>query len=294
MKILSVGEIIWDVYGDKQVIGGAPLNFAAHCAGCGAQSFLLSAVGEDALGDAALKSVADFGVDCELIRSTTAPTGQCIVTLDEKGIPNYTVLEAVAYDNIAVEDSDIKKINAMKFDALYFGTLVQRNAASREAVRRIARECSFREIICDVNLRKSCYDAESIRFCLENATILKISEEEEPMLQSFGFYSPQADSCEDIAKAICREFKGISVVIITLGEKGAFAYSKKENKCFMQNPKKVEVKSTVGAGDSFAAAWITSYLKDKDIPLAMKKAAALSGFVVSHTEAVPKGFEFYE
>lgn len=292
MKILSVGEIIWDVYSDKRVIGGAPLNFAAHCAGCGAKSFLLSAVGNDALGDQALKSVADFGVSVELICRSVAPTGQCVVTLDEKGIPSYRVLEDVAYDNIDVEDTDIEKINAMGFDALYFGTLIQRSAASRAAIRRIVKECSFDEVICDVNLRKNCYDAESVRLCLENASVLKISEEEEPMLQSLGFYKPQTDSCEDIAKAICREFSQIRVVIITLGEKGAFAYFSKDNKCFTQSPEKVEVVSTVGAGDSFAAAWITSYLKDKDIPLAMQKAAALSGFVVSHTEAVPKGFVF--
>ena len=50
MKILSFGEIIWDIYDSGPVIGGAPLNFAANCAGLGAESYMLSAVGSDALG----------------------------------------------------------------------------------------------------------------------------------------------------------------------------------------------------------------------------------------------------
>ena len=163
-KILTFGEIIWDVYPDKKLIGGAGLNFAAHAAKCGAESYMMSATGRDVLGDDALSCMSKFGVRSELIKRCNKPTGQCLVTLNERGIPSYNVLRDVAYDNIALNDNDIEKINRYGFDAIYFGTLIQRSAVSRESLHRIVKECSFSEKICDVNLRKDCFDESTILF----------------------------------------------------------------------------------------------------------------------------------
>ena len=68
MKVLSIGEIIWDVYPDKRCIGGAPFNFAAHSALLGCQSYLLSAVGDDELAEPALKEADAFGIKPNLIK----------------------------------------------------------------------------------------------------------------------------------------------------------------------------------------------------------------------------------
>ncbi len=54
MRILSVGEILWDVIGQTEHLGGAPLNFAAHAQKLGHEVFLLSAVGDDKRGLRAL------------------------------------------------------------------------------------------------------------------------------------------------------------------------------------------------------------------------------------------------
>ena len=45
MKLLSFGEILFDVFTDNSHIGGAPLNFAAHAAKQGADAWIVSAVG---------------------------------------------------------------------------------------------------------------------------------------------------------------------------------------------------------------------------------------------------------
>ena len=287
-KTLSIGEIIWDVFPDKQVIGGAPLNFAAHSSLCGAESSLLSAIGNDTLGEDALKALADFGVNIKYVKKAEQPTGQCIVTLDENAVPSYNVLRGVAYDNIVVTDEDIENINEEKYDALYFGTLIQREPVSRKAVRDVVSNCSFKNVICDVNLRPDCYDKDSVEFCLKNATILKVSIEEEPILRSFGGYTPLGEKIGDIARALCNSYANLKIVILTLGKEGSYAYDARSDKEYTQCSIGDTVVSTVGAGDSFAAAWLTSFLDEQPIEVCMKKAAEISGFVVAHIEAVPK------
>ena len=287
-KILSIGEIIWDVYPDRQVIGGAPLNFAAHCSLCGAQSALFSAVGADTLGKKAVKTLSDFGVSTQYVKTNSHPTGQCIVTLDENAVPSYNVLREVAYDYLTVTDGDLASINAAGYDALYFGTLIQRNGTSRNAVRKIVENCSFREILCDLNLRPNCYDADSVDFCLRHATVLKVSAEEEPILRAFGLYTPTDNAPQNIARALCQRYPNVKLLLITLGKDGSYAYDARSGEDHFQCALGDRVVSTVGAGDSFAAAWLTSFLSGRSIEECMKKAAEISGFVVAHTEAVPR------
>ena len=286
-KILSIGEIIWDVFPDKSVIGGAPLNFAAHCALCGAESALLSAVGEDQLGKDALAALKKFGVSDQYVKCASEPTGQCIVTLDQNAVPSYNVLRDVAYDNITVSGGDIEAINKEGYDALYFGTLIQRNSVSRDTVKTIVEKCSFEHIICDVNLRPDCFDASSVGLCLSSATVLKVSDEEEPTLRSLAEYRPLSNGAEDIAKALCERYKNLKTVIITKGKNGSFAYDALTDSVFEQPAIGGSVVSTVGAGDSFAAAWLVNYLQGKPINFCMEKAAERSGFVVSRVEAIP-------
>ncbi len=287
-KILSIGEIIWDVFPDKQVIGGAPLNFAAHSSLCGAQSALLSAVGDDPLGKDALTALTEFGVNTDYVKTVPKPTGRCLVTLDENAVPQYDVLRDVAYDNICITDNDIAAIQAERFDALYFGTLVQREPISAKAVRDIVKRCTFGEIFCDVNLRPNCYDKESVTFCLESAAILKVSIEEEPLLRTLGDYMPNDNNVRSVARALCKRYDNLKIVIITLGKDGSYAYDVSNDTEYTQPSIGDTVVSTVGAGDSFSAAWLTSFLGGQPIEACMKKAAEISGYVVAHTEAVPR------
>ena len=66
MKALVFGEIIWDVYPDGAVLGGAPFNFCAHCVQCGGKGALLSAVGRDERGAQARTALRHPGVETAL------------------------------------------------------------------------------------------------------------------------------------------------------------------------------------------------------------------------------------
>ena len=286
-KILTFGEIIWDVYENARHIGGAGLNFAAHAARCGAESYLLSAVGEDALGDAALRELSSFGVDSSFVTKADRQTGVCHVTLSGQGLPSYRVERDVAYDNIPLTDETVIHLRQKAFDALCFGTLIQRAPLSRASLRRICEEVAFKEIVCDVNLREGCYDRDSILFCLTHASILKVSDEEEPTLREMGLYKCRDTMPHTIATAIAEKYKNIKTVLLTCGAKGCLCYSSDTKNLFFKKAEPVTVASTVGAGDSFLAGFITARLSGRSAEESTRFASLLSGFVVSCDEAVP-------
>ncbi len=285
--VLSVGEIIWDVYPNSRVIGGALLNFAAHCKLCGVQSFLLSAVGNDELGDEALAFLERVGVDTPYVARLPYPTGQCTVTLKDGGVPQYQLEKNTAYDHFAVTDPLLDEAKRAKFDACVFGTLIQRTDEAKEKLKKLLSVGHFREILCDINLRTDNYDLGGILFCLSNATVLKISCEEEPELRRLGIYETDGDTPPEIVQAIVNRYPQIHTVLLTDGGNGAYAYFAPEKELLFEPARKVKVASTVGAGDSFGAAWLASYLTGATRIRCLKKATDVSGYVVSCLDAVP-------
>ncbi len=283
MKILVFGEIIWDVYPNHSVIGGAPLNFAGHCAICGHDSFLFSSVGKDDLGTTALNALHDFHINADFIQRCDKKTGQCLVTLDENAIPSYYVVPDVAYDNIS--NPDTEKINREKFDAFYFGTLAQRKDTSRQALLRILKACTFKEIFCDLNLRDGCYDEQSVKNCLEYATVLKFSDEEMPRLEVYDFW--RKTSQNSIIKELFSAYPQIKVVLLTKGKEGACVYTR-DGRTYTISSTPCQVVSTVGAGDSFSAVWLSRYLDGDDEKTAALVASKVSGYVVSVVDALPR------
>ena len=284
LKIMAIGEIIFDIFNGEAEIGGAPLNFCAHCAMLGVQSALVSAVGKDELAGKAISRLREFGVETSFVAENNFSTGKCIVKV-ENGIPEYKVIRPSAYDKIEINEDVIDKINKYNADVFAFGTLIQRDAVSRKALCRILSECSFSHIFCDVNLRSGCYDEASCRLCLENADILKISEEEEPLLSEFGLYVKGETEKETISN-ICRKFENIKLLLFTKGENGSLIFDVKNSKFYEIPCVDAKVVSTVGAGDSYSAAFLCEYFKSGDLNKAGKAGADLSSYVVSHREAV--------
>lgn len=281
MKVLSFGEIIWDVYPDEKHLGGAPLNFAAHFAKQGGEAYVLSALGDDELGNEALNKLSLWKVNAEYVSVLSGKdTGKCLVTLDKQGVPTYNIVRDSAYDYIncsSVPD---------EFDALYFGTLALRNEYNRREISELIKSHSFKEIFVDVNLRKPFIGRESLMLCMENATVLKISDEELSAVSKI-LYNTEYDY-KNIATEISKTFQNIKFIIITLGEKGSYAYDVHNKTSFSCAAERVTVASTVGAGDSFSAVFLYKYMCGFDIDSCLKSASRISAYVVSKTEAVPE------
>ena len=281
MKVLSFGEIIWDVYPDEKHLGGAPLNFAAHFAKQGGEAYVLSALGDDELGNEALNKLSLWKVNAEYVSVLSRKdTGKCLVTLDKQGVPTYNIVRDSAYDYINCSSvSD-------EFDALYFGTLALRNEYNRREISELIKSHSFKEIFVDVNLREPFISRESLMLCMENATVLKISDEELSAVSKI-LYNTEYDY-KNIATEISKTFQNIKFIIITLGEKGSYAYDVHNKTSFSCAAERVTVASTVGAGDSFSAVFLYKYMCGFDIDSCLKSASRISAYVVSKTEAVPE------
>lgn len=285
MRILAVGEIIFDVIGDEAHIGGAPLNFCAHCSSLGAESALISAVGPDKNGEIAINTLAGFGVDTSFVQKQEMPTGQCVVSL-RNGVPFYNILFRAAYFQTQITDETVEKIKEYTPDVFAFGTLIQSDLRLRREIMNVLNSCDFSEIFCDINLRPNMYDRESCRNCFENATILKISAEEEPLLDRFVLYK-KGKNDEETVRNICKAFDNIKIVIYTMGENGSLIYDNAADEIHRIPAVETQVVSTVGAGDSYSAAFLSEYFKSGDFEKSGRAGAALSAFVVAHKEAVP-------
>ena len=281
MKILSFGEVLWDIYPDKKYIGGAPFNFAAHSAKFGGEVFMLSAVGNDPLGEETIREIEKKKVRTDFVAILPEkPTGRCLVTLDEKGVPQYDLLSDVAYDYIVFPH--LKEA----FDLLYFGTLALRSEHNKNCLKRLITEQKFGDVFVDINIRPPFFTADSITFAIENATILKISDEElGTVLENVKISDKNYGG---ICKKLSEKFKNLRLIIITCGENGAFCFDAESGEEFCCSAKETKVVSTVGAGDSFSASFFAEYRKNRSVEGALEFASKISAFVVSQVGAVPE------
>ncbi len=287
MKYLVFGETIWDVYPDKRAIGGAPFNFSANVSLLGGDCAFITGLGRDDMGEKAAEYIRLYGVRDDFICYNDKMTGQCLVELDEKGVPRYNVLTDTAYDNITCGDGLLEKIREYSPDLFYFNTLIQRSQESRDALCTILDKVRFENIFCDVNIRPGCCDRGALNLCLERATIVKISDEEAHFVSDFGL----VDKDKPLPEELHRVYPNLRLLVYTMGKKGSQVYDFVSGKMYDSGiPANVPVVSTVGAGDCYSASFLHTYLSGSTIEEAMRTATERSNIVVAHTEAIPELF----
>ncbi len=285
MNVLVFGEVIWDVYPDNAVIGGAPFNFSAHVSLLGNEVHLITATGNDELGAAACEEMHKYGIRTDLVQKNGYPTGSCTVTLDRNGIPAYEVHRDVAYDHIRVHEEDVRAIRQLGADVFYFNTLIQREAVSRQSLITILNSCRFEHVFCDVNIREDCFTPDSLRLCMEKATIIKISDEEAHHLYDTGVLRRTGS---EFVQDVATQFPNIKTVVYTMGKDGSAVYDAVGGKMHRSGcPEPVTVVSTVGAGDCYGATFLDAFVRNGDIDRAIAEATERSNIVVSSREAVP-------
>jgi fructokinase len=277
MNIISFGEILFDVIGEVEHLGGAPFNLAAHLSKLGVSSSIISAVGIDERGERIKQAVKELGVDIKYLQENNFPTGYVEVELDNEGKPTYTIHENVAYDNI--NPIEVEE----KFDCFCFGTLSQRNLVSKNSLFNILEKINPEHIFYDVNLRKKYYSQDIIEKSLEHSTIVKLNDEEEEELSELLFNEKLLEA--EFAKRLLEKFD-LKIVIITRGGEGCAVYTDKE---VVEVPGvNVKIADTVGAGDAFSAGFLHKYLETGDIENSAIFANKLGAYVASRAGAIPK------
>ena len=280
--VVGMGEALWDVLPEGKKIGGAPANFAYHVSQFGLPSCVVSAVGHDALGKEILDNFTSKGLNY-LIAEVPYPTGTVQVEVDENGVPQYDIKENVAWDNIPYTP-ELEEL-AGRTKAVSFGSLAQRNVVSRETINKFLDAMPKKDdtlIVFDVNLRQGFYNKEILSESMERCNVLKINDEELIVVsRMFGY--PGID-LQDKCWILLGKYN-LKMLILTCGINGSYVFT--PGSVSFQPTPKVEVADTVGAGDSFTAAFIASILKGKTVPEAHSLAVQTSAYVCTKNGAMP-------
>ena len=278
--IVGIGEILFDMLPAGAQLGGAPANFAYHVGRLGGKGIAISAIGKDSLGEEVKRILGSKGLDA-ILPEVDYPTGVVNITLDDKGVPSYTIIEGVAWDNIPYTP-EMKSI-ASEAQAVCFGSLAQRSPVSRKTIMDFIADMPEDSLkVYDINLRQHFFSKEIIEESLRVADILKINDEEiVTVSQILGLKGSPEDAC----RAILRQY-GLKLVILTKGGDGSEVIT--EDDILSVECPEVEIADTVGAGDSFTAAFIQAYLRGDSLLECHRLANEISAIVCSCHGAMPE------
>lgn len=282
--VVGLGEILWDILPDgARHLGGAPMNVAVHARALGCAAAMISAVGDDALGRAALDRLEqNFAVDCSAVQlSNAAPTGTVQVKLT-KGQPDFDIVVGVAWDNLRPEP--IARSLLSRAAAVCFGTLAQRDPRSRAAIESLLdgapADCLR---LFDVNLRPPHFADATIRASVDRCNVLKVNDAELPtVLRAIG--CPER---EDWAELLFADYPRLRLAAVTRGASGSSLYTPAAPAGHHLAAPQVAVADTIGAGDAFSAALLQALLLDAPLETAHQRASRLAAYVCSQPGATP-------
>ncbi len=277
MRALAFGEILWDISSSGRTLGGAPLNVAGHIVRLGGQAMIVSALGNDSLGHDAAAALDGLGVDSSLVHRSSCATGYAEILLED-GIPSYRFNDPAAWDDIWLSEEELDRLSSLSFDAVIYGTLACRHERSRTTLFRLLDRIRGRDFFFDVNIRLSFYTDDLIRAGLERATILKMNDEELPLVV-------RAAGC-DAAAGLFDIYPKLSKIILTQGSKGSACYER--GRVSRSGCGRGRVVSTVGAGDSLSAAFLFFNSLGLESAVCLEKASMVADYVVARQAAIPE------
>ena len=275
-QVICFGEILWDVFSHKRIIGGAPLNVALRLHSFDATVAIISRIGADELGGEITQYLTEKGMFKEFIQiDNELPTGAVTVRLNESGSASYEILKPVAWDAIQVSPSLIQGVKEAPF--FLFGSLATRGGANRDTLRQLLPVANTK--IFDVNLRAPHYHISLVYELMQQADFIKLNDEE--LLEVSNALGCQEDDMKGQIEWLVK-ITNVSSVCVTKGAAGALLLH--EGKFYEHGGFKVEVVDTVGAGDSFLATLIHYLFLKQDRPEKALMTACAVGAIVASKE----------
>ncbi|MCM5529612.1 carbohydrate kinase [Parasegetibacter sp. NRK P23] len=277
-KMVSFGEMLWDLLPSGPQPGGAPMNITYHLGRLGITSALISRIGNDERGDDLLKVLLEKGIPADFVQhDPNTPTGIVHAVPDEHHEMHYEIVAPAAWDHIVADERTKELVrNAAYF---IFGSLSARHADSKATLFSLL-ELAQKKVF-DINLRTPFYNRELIEKLLSKADILKMNKSElQLMMEWFSLHQDLQDGMTFI-----QEQFNIPTIIVTLGAEGAMM--NRDGKHYAHPGYRVQVADTVGSGDSFLAALLAKL--DQGVPAqeALAFAAALGALVASKSGGCP-------
>jgi len=284
MRLLAIGEILWDVINGVETLGGAPLNFSAAVQRLGNSAFLLSGVGADQLGMRALNSMGSLGLPTDFVQvRQRSDTGTALVTTDNDGNTQFYIKRPSAFDEVEVTAERMLAIEALQPEWIYFGTLAQSNRSREEFLFRLSQKLPSAKYFYDINLRDGHWNLQLVERLSRLASIVKMNEAEAMQLSELT-QPRRVFSLEELCRYWASKYD-VKTNCVTLGNQGCAVFADDFLRYF--HGYKVKVIDTVGAGDAFAAGFLHGFHSQWTIVESAAFANALGALVASLPGATP-------
>lgn len=289
--ILSIGEILFDVFPDRKVIGGAPFNFLYHLHQLGFSTAMLSRIGIDPEGGQIRHFLQTRHMNLDFIQTDERyPTGRVQVAMNPDGSHSFQILEEQAYDSIEYP-AELFEDDRRDMALIYFGTLAQRGERTAQTIRRIIQQKKGQAtLFLDLNLRKPFYNRELIETSLVHCDIMKLNDEELGVLKAMDTGLPESD--DDCLKALADRYE-ISCISLTRGERGSWLLT--GGRLYKSEALRVKtVIDTVGAGDAYAACLAAAWLRQWPGDMIIQRAQEMAQALCRIPGAIPEDDRFYD
>lgn len=287
--VLVFGEVLFDQFPDRTVLGGAPFNVARHLAGFGWPPLLISRIGRDGAQVEALRAMQRFGMDASCIQiDPLHPTGTVKVELNEAG-HRFEILDNQAYDHIHQGMARLGAL-AARPQVVYFGTLASRHPDSCRALLGVLRLSPGLKFL-DLNLRAPWFERGRTESLMRHAHVLKLNDEEFEVL---GRWLGLKGSIEAKCLQVLNRYD-LRLLLLTRGEHGAYAAMPDGRSFdFVSPPMGTPIIDSVGAGDAFSAVAIVGLLSDWPMGTLLARADAFARSILGIRGAVPEDNHLYE
>ncbi len=279
--VAGIGELLWDVLPEAEVIGGAPVNFAYHVTALGEKGVPISTIGRDTRGERGLAELRKRGVDTSAVSiSDDYVTGYVIADVDEEGKASYNFPDEVAWDHLVINEYAANL--QTKLDAVCFGSLAQRSKHSRRVIHNFLdalRPGTVR--VFDINFRQDFYSRQVVESSLQRTDILKLSEEELPVLASLLALQGPDDGWLQL---LIKKYR-LKMAILSMGGSGSLLLTPDSSS--RHSGISTHVEDTIGAGDSFTAAATIGYLQGLTLEDINEQANRVAAYVCSQQGGMP-------
>ncbi|MDP5231968.1 MAG: carbohydrate kinase [Cellulophaga sp.] len=278
-QIVCYGEVLWDMLPTGKKLGGAPLNLALRMQSYGCSTKVISSIGNDAAGKSIVEQMKTYNATTDHLQvSQNYATSEVLVTLNEAGSASYEIKMPCAWDDIQLLEKDIATVKSA--NAFIYGSLVSRQQTSRETLFALLKTSPFK--VFDVNLRPPHYELNTLTTLMKQADFIKFNDDE--IFELSLAMNGKKLSIEESIRFFSKETQTPSICV-TLGADGAVLFQNNE---FVYNKGyEVQVKDTVGAGDSFLATLIHQLLYGANAVTALDYACAVGAIVASKEGANP-------
>ncbi|MFR7590678.1 MAG: ribokinase [Longibaculum sp.] len=259
----------------ETIPGGKGANQAITVAKQGSQMLFISSVGKDSSGNQMIQNLESYGIQTDkILRSEKSSTRMYVIFVDENG---ENTMAGSLGANLTIPLDYIEET----FSNIDAKVLLLQMETSPQAIiktMQLAKEKGMFVILDPAPA--GAYFPEVLKY----ADVITPNQQETEMIT--GIHVDSQESAIKAAKKI--QELGVQNSIIKMGDKGNLVYQ--SGQITYVPALKVRALNTVGAGDTFAGALASEYVKTGDLVKAVEYANIAAGIKVSHNggqEVIP-------